>query len=400
MIRVNEAKLLLQEQVRSLRPMSIPLESATDYILAEDIFSSIDIPCFNQSSMDGFAVCFGPEPGLQDFTIIGEIQAGDTRNYTLHPGEAYRIFTGAPVPECTDAIVMQEHAVIRDHSIHADAPITRGAYIRLRGAQTKSGERVMKAGTVLTPAAIGFLASLGYEKITVIRKPRVTIIVTGNEIVPPGGSLRFGEVYESNSYSLRAALLQLQLEVNPVVMVRDVKSGLIAAIRQALKNTDLLLISGGISVGKYDFAKEALETTGVETIFYKISQKPGKPLFAGKVGEKIIFALPGNPASVMVCFYEYVFAAIRFMSGYPPESDAVHYRKLLKPVNNSEDRDCFFRAKNCSEGILPLEGQDSYMMQSFAQADSFIFVPANQIVEQGESVEVHPIPVNLNPGLL
>lgn len=396
MIRVNEAKRLLQEQVRALNHLIVPLEFATDHILAEDVCASIDIPSFHQASMDGFAICFGTEPGLLNFRIIGEIQAGDTHKYSLRPGEAFRIFTGAAIPDYTDAIVMQEHALFQGNTIHVEVPIRRGAYIRLRGTQTISGETVLKAGSVLTPAAIGFLASLGYDKVNVIRNPRVTIIVTGNEIVQPGIGLEYGQVYESNSFSLRAALHQLHIAVNPVAIVRDVKSELIVAIHKAIKDADLVLISGGISVGKYDFAKEAVETAGVETIFYKIAQKPGKPLFAGKLGDKIVFALPGNPASVMVCFYEYVFPAIRLMSGYAPAGSEVRNEKLLKSVSNPEDRDCFIRAKRCSDGILPLEGQDSYMMQSFAQADSFIFLTGKKTLAQGENVEVHPIPVNLN----
>lgn len=394
MITVEQAKRILNEQVKALPARELALESVVGQVLAEDVFAPIDIPSFDQSSMDGYAVRFGSE-SFNRFRIAGEIQAGDVSAHTLKENEAFRIFTGAPVPGNADAVVMQEKTQVDSNVVIATEEIRQGSFIRRKGAQTMTGDCAMQKGNVLTPAAIGYLASLGITRVKTHGKPRVSLVITGNEIVQPGNPLQHGQVYESNSWCLRAALEQYGINVIHTATTCDELNVTRTIIAHAMLHSDLVLITGGISVGKYDHVHEALAQSGVDTLFYKIAQKPGKPILAGRSGDKMIFALPGNPASVLVCFYEYVYPSLRRMMGFSAPLSNARKARLLQPVSNNDDRVCFVRAKYSGDGVLPLEGQESYMMQSFAQADCFIVVPPRQNIGKGMLVDCHTIPQTL-----
>lgn len=397
MISVQQAKQFVDEQVETLQSVKMNIEDAVDFILAENIFSPIDIPSFNQASMDGYAVFAGDRENRRYFKLSGEVKAGDKGDFHLHEGEAVRIFTGAAVPVNADAVIVQEKATELNGVVNVDGSFHKGAYIRQKSAQTKKGDLAIKKSSVLTPAAIAHIASLGMNEILVYRKPCISIVVTGNEIVSPGNTLLPGQVFESNSFSIRAALTQFRIPVTAISMVRDDRNELKRCVEENLAQCDILLVTGGISVGKYDLVEEILGDLEVKTIFYKISQKPGKPMYMGKLGSKIIFALPGNPASVLVCFYEYVFPAIRKMMGYEKINREKIKMKTSAEIINNEGRACFIRAKMENDKIHPLEGQDSYMLHSFSIADAFIFIPGDKKqIHEGEEVEVHPIPGSIN----
>lgn len=394
MISVDEAKNCIRDLVPEMKPKTVALMDSVGCVLAGDVTSAVNIPAFDQSSMDGFAVRFA-DGNTQRFSVQGEIPAGSSRKIQIRQGEAYRIFTGAPVPDETDAIVIQEAAEVCEETMSSTDAIKPGAFIRRAGTQTKQGDIVLRAGTILTPAAIGYLASCGVAQVPVIGKPKVAMVITGNELAVPGQPLLPGQVYDSNSFALQAALRQFGIPVYSLQFVRDDKEELSRIVATAIADADVVLISGGISVGKYDFAGQVLEQCGVETFFYKVAQKPGKPLFAGKTNGKTIFALPGNPASVLVCFYEYVVPAIRVMMGYPWQVRKPERRKLTMQLENKDDRTSFVRARQDGINVTPMEGQDSYMMRSFAAADCFIKVPRLSSFRKGESVEVSLIPVHL-----
>lgn len=397
MISIAEAKKLLDEQVEALLPVQLTIAEAVDRVLAEDIFSPVDLPLFDQSAMDGYAVRMAAEKDRNSFELVGEIKAGDAGAIQLAEGQAVRIFTGAPVPVTADAVVIQENVTEEQGIVYVDGQVTEGAFIRKKSAQAKMGNRVLRKGAVVTPAMVGFLASMGIRSVQVSKRPCVSLLVTGNEIVSPGQPLLPGQVYECNSFSIRAALKQFQVPVQSTLFAKDQRKDLLEQVETGLRNADLLLITGGISAGKYDLVGEALQELGVETIFYKVAQKPGKPLFAGRLGKKIVFALPGNPASVLVCFYQYVFPAIRKMMGYSNADYGTKKLPLLRALRNEDGRDCFFRAKLEKDGVLPLEGQDSYMLHSFAPADAFILIAGDKkYTAEGEEVEVHPVPRHLN----
>ncbi len=395
MITVEEAKELLFGRVQKSKAIELSLKNTFGFVLSEDILSPIDLPLFDASSMDGYAVAGNGNIKQKVFEVMGEIKAGDGNAYDLKPGQALRIFTGAPVPSSADGIVIQEKVESKNGSIYLSEEFRKGNFIRKKGSQIKQGELALSKGTLLNPACIGLLASLGIEKIMVYKKPNVSLIVSGDEIISPGNDLKGGEIYESNSFSLQAALQQMQINVSSVNSVRDDKNQLKKIVEESLLCSDIVLITGGISVGKYDFVFEVLNELKVKTIFYKVSQKPGKPLYAGTINGKYIFALPGNPASALVCFYEYVYPSIRKMCGIENASLLTEKLKLLKDISHNEDRALFIRAKKTDEGVLPLDEQDSAMLRSFAEADVLIYIPKErQDINQGELVEVHLLPLN------
>jgi molybdopterin molybdotransferase len=394
MISIEEAKKLLSGQVVRSVPVDVIIAQAVGCVLAEDIFSQIDLPSFNQSEMDGYAIS-SVEKNNNCFEVIGEIKAGDDSSLQLQSGQAVRIFTGAAVPASADTVVIQEKVEQTNGSVYLTDDFKKGDCIRLQGSQVKEGELALKKNKFLNPAAIGFLAALGVSRVKIFKTPDVSILVTGNEIVNPGNKIKPGEIFESNSFALDAALKQMDIPVKNIFSSVDNKDELKNKIEKCLHDSDIVIITGGISAGKYDLVFDALNELNVETIFYKVAQKPGKPFLFGKLNDKLIFALPGNPAAVLVCFYEYVYTAIRMMQGFENTTLPVLKLKLLKEIIKKEDRGLFIRAKKINDGVMPLDKQDSNMLGSFAEADSLIYIPnETKIIEPGEEVEVHLLPFN------
>ncbi len=314
MISVKEAKEKIEGNVALLQPKVLPLQKILGLTLAENVYAKFDIPSFAQSSMDGYAIRF--EDKNFPLSVQGKIAAGDSKSYTITKKQSARIFTGAPLPANADTVVMQEKVVVEDGKILIkDEALQQGDYVRNKGTEIKAGDIALKAKTLVTPAAIGFLAAIGIAEVAVYPSLHVSIIITGNELQQPGNELLFGHVYESNSFSLSAALKALGVEEIQILYAEDKPEVVESTLKKALEETDLILLTGGISVGEYDFVLQATENCGIEKQFHKIKQKPGKPLYFGTKDNKVVFGLPGNPASVLSCFYEYVSPAIAKMMG-------------------------------------------------------------------------------------
>lgn len=399
MISISQAKSLLFKIIQPLQPVNRLVSDSEGYILENDLYSDISIPMFNQSAMDGYAV------RIEDATLAskenitlpvkGEIQAGGFYNGPIPPNSAVRIYTGAPVPELTRCVVRQEYVKTDGKSVTiASEDIANENNIRPAGSGIKKGDVALKKGVKLTPAAIGFLTTLGISETKVIRKPDVGLLSTGNELRKMGEKLQHGEIYESNSSMLNAALRQSGFTAHSANPVRDTLQDLKTSLENLLNLSDVVVTTGGISVGKYDLVKPTLEELGVEQIFYKIKQKPGKPIYAGKKGEKLIFALPGNPASALVCFYEYVLPSIKKMSGYSDYELPKKYISLAHPFAMKDSRDIFFKASIKDDQVTILGGQGSDMLQTFAEANALVLLPAGEKQYQpGDSVETHLLPV-------
>lgn len=395
MIPVEEAKRILFSKAGKATVVTVDLLGASGCVLAESVFSPIDLPSFNQSAMDGYAVASVNLKNKKQFEIVGELKAGDAGSIFLQPGQAVRIFTGAEVPVSADSIVIQEKAERVNGSIYLSEDFHPGDCIRFKGSQIKKDELALTKDTFLNPAAIGFLAALGITQVPIYKKPEVSIIVTGNELIKPGHVLNDGQVYESNSFSLHAALHQLHIRPKFIFTALDEINELKNKIEKCLVDSDLIILTGGISVGKYDLVHDALKSLEVETLFYKVAQKPGKPFFSGMWNGKPVFALPGNPAAVLVCFYEYIYPIIRTMQGFKNKSMPEVKLKLLKTISKKEDRALFLRSSVMHDGVMPLDKQDSNMLFSFAEADSLIYVPIeSEGINQGTMVEVHLLPFN------
>jgi molybdopterin molybdotransferase len=393
MISVTEAKNIIAENVTALSPLSLPLQQAAGLTLAEDIYALTDIPAFPQSSMDGYAFCFADYQPLKKLKIIGEIAAGSNEIFTLGVGSTVRIFTGAAVPRGADTVVMQEKVkAINGELIIEDENIKVGANVRSKGSEIKAGVLGLEKETLLSPAAIGFLAGMGIEKVKAYSNPKISIIITGNELQMPGKTLQYGEVYESNSFAMKAALKQLHIDTIEIHYVTDQPEIVTDALKKALEKSDIVLFTGGISVGDYDFVLQASAECGVEKLFHKIKQRPGKPLYFGKKENKLVFGLPGNPSSVLTCFYQYVVPALEKISKRKTILQTLKV-PLSKPFQKSTPLTHFLKGIYDGKKATPLDAQESYRLSSFSIANCLIQIDEEATsVKEGELVTVYLLP--------
>ena len=394
MISVNEAKQIVLSQASSLPAVRQSLQNAAGKVIAEDIYAPIDIPAYAQSSMDGYAFSFTDWNKNKSFlTIEGEMAAGSAEQFTVSPGNAARIFTGAAVPAGADTVVMQEKTKIENGQlIITDEGIAKGTNIRLKGSEIKSGELALARNSLLSPPAIGFLAGIGVTDVFIYPFPSVSIIVTGNELQTPGLPLEHGQVYESNSFSLQAALKQLQITDVKMYKAEDELDAVKQAIYDALKSSDVVFLTGGVSVGDYDFVAEAARQNDVGQLFHKIKQRPGKPFYFGKKENKLVFGLPGNPASVLTCFYEYIEPALKKMSNQP-SAVQVKYAELATTFKKAAGLTHFLKGFYDGKNVTALHAQESYRLSSFAKANCLIKIDeAIMVCEAGEPVEIHLLP--------
>ncbi|MCE7066368.1 gephyrin-like molybdotransferase Glp [Dyadobacter sp. CY326] len=395
MITVNEAKQRILANSKPLPVETLAIENALGRVLAEHINTPLSLPSFRQSSMDGYAIIHTDiSKERSALTLTGESKAGQTNIQTLQAGSAMRIFTGAPVPENATAVIMQEHTSVENGVVIINEfPVEAGKNVRNIGQQIKEGAVALEKGTLLSPGSIGFLQGMNVWEASVYKKPKVGLLITGDELLKKGDPIVFGKIYESNSSMLAAALQQegiLDLEIK---YSDDDLESTIQALTELSEKHDMVLASGGISVGDYDFVGKAMEAIGAETIFYKVRQKPGKPLLFAKKEQKLFFALPGNPASSLVCFYEYVLPALRIMSGrQDPFLRSLKMSSKYAYTFNGE-RDEFLKGLIENDAVIPLDGQESFALRSFAIANAIIYLPTSQnVVKEGDLVEVHLLP--------
>jgi len=394
-ITFEKARELLRENLFLLDSLEVPVRDALSYILAEDIFSPIDLPPFSNSAMDGYALRYqkSSEKPTTFVLLKHEMRPGEFKGINLAPGEAIRVFTGSPIPSNTDAVVMKEFTEVKGNLLWVKKEIKKGENIRLKGEEIKKGQNVLKKGTYLGPAHIAFLSMMGISNVVVTRKPRVYVIVTGDEIMEPGRELLPGKVYDANSFSLHSLLIEAGLKEVKVRRVRDNFDEIRKEFYKAIEFADIILFSGGISAGEYDFVKDLMKKEKVKTVFYKVRQKPGKPIYFGVKHKKLVFALPGNPASIIVCFYEYVYPAIRRLSGFKEIFLSEKKKVLLKEIKKKTDKLWFLKGKIREEGVLPLDFQQSHMLSSFAKADALIVAPRRRkLITKGERIRVHLLP--------
>ncbi|RZS92526.1 gephyrin-like molybdotransferase Glp [Aquimarina brevivitae] len=390
MISVPEAISFIQQIPISHKIQEVPLSDAGYKILGRTTVSKINMPPFRQSAMDGYAVQLHNSAA---YKVIGEIKAGDAVDIELAQGEAVRIFTGAPVPKTANCIIIQEHTERKGDYFIATKNYTANQNIRPVGEQIKEGDIALKKGTMLTPAAIGFLAGLGFAKVPILPAPKVGIITTGNELVEPGNPLPTGKIYESNTIQLQACLSKAGINGITTYKVQDDYPSTVNTIANAMANNDLILISGGISVGDYDFVKEALQELAVKQTFYKVNQKPGKPLYFGTHDQTYIFALPGNPASSLTCFYIYVIPLLHRLLGYPHTGLKKAVFKLSKALSKPGSRAQFLKAQVKDGECHILEGQNSSMLHTYSVANALAYIPENLTsLQAGENIEVYLLP--------
>ena len=340
--------------------------------------------------MDGFALCLH---NSNIYSIVDEVKAGDSKNPILNPGECVRIFTGAVVPDAAEAVIMQENTVRNNNKLTIQVTVKEGQNIRSVGSQVKKGTFPLEKGQVLQASGLSFLQSLGISQVKVVRSPKAAIILTGNELISSGESLTRGKVYESNSILLKSALMQQGIEAELISSTEDNLEATINILKKAFLTADIIIVSGGISEGDYDFVKQALEDLDVKEIFYKVRQKPGKPLFFGKKEQSFIFALPGNPASTLTTFYVYVLPLLCRLKG----SQSTGLIRLQIPIahdfDSKEPRALFLKATIRNHNVSILDRQQSSMLVSFAKANALVYIQEKGVcLKKGDLVETLILP--------
>ncbi|WP_336703246.1 molybdopterin molybdotransferase MoeA [Chryseobacterium indologenes] len=394
-ISVSEARKIIENQIFRTEKIELSLLEAQGFYAAEEIRATLDVPSFDNSAMDGYGFRFDDLAEHTELKVTQIIPAGISKNdFVLGRGEAVRIFTGAKIPYGVDTVVMQEKVELNENLIHCkDIEIQKGENIRLKASQTLSGTVIIEKNTYINHALIGFLAGFGIEKVTVYQRLKMGLVFTGNELVEPGNPLSEGEIYNSNKYTLQAALAEINHQFSYIKHAEDTEEATFHAIREALQHNDVVLITGGISVGDYDYVKPALEKLNVKELFYKIRQKPGKPLFFGTQNEKFIFALPGNPASVFSCYHQYVKPFLLGCFGresFAEEEDFAISESYVKKKNNEQTQ--FLKAFYSKGNVHILNGQESYKMNSAAQANCLVeFSETATEIHIGEKVRIWKI---------
>lgn len=396
-----QADVALAKILESIEPVraaeTVDIRSALGRILAEDITSPINVPSGTNSAMDGYALNAAdiPDQGQAELQLAGTALAGSPWQHEVSRGECVRIMTGAIMPPGTDTVVMQEHVQVGEQVVRIDHTVQAGSNVRQAGEDIATGDTVLTGGTEITPADIGLIASLGLAEIRVCRRLNVAFFSTGDELRSIGETLDAGEIYDSNRYTLFGMLQRLGVEINDMGVIRDDPDALKEAFEKGAADADILITSGGVSVGEADYVRDILQSVG-EINFWKVAMKPGRPLAFGRINNCHFFGLPGNPVSVMVTFYQFVQPAIKHLMGAeviePIQFSVVCQSRLKKKPGRVEyQRGILSRDENGQLTVRKTGMQGSGILRSMAQANCFIILPMEcGQVEPGTEVNVQP----------
>jgi len=375
LLGIDEALAQVLAQVRTLGFEDVPVAAATGRVLAQDARALVDLPPFASSAMDGYAVRAADTPGR--LAIRGQSAAGSPYEEELRPGEAAVISTGAVVPEGADAVVPVEVAEREDDAVRVEV-VLPGAHVRPRGGDARSGEVIGSAGHALRPTQVGALAAVGLGTVVCARRPRVAVLATGSELRAPGEPLGPGEIYESNTALISAQIRSAGGEAIVLGPVADDRAETLRALERGLES-DVLITSGGVSVGPHDLVRAALRELGAAEVFWRVAVKPGKPIAFATRGETLVFGLPGNPVSSLVGFELFVRPALLALQGAAQPQPAFLPGRASSdlPRNDARDELVRARARVEPEGVVlePLTGQESHMIARAFPADALVLVP-------------------------
>lgn len=378
MVPYEEAVGRVLEQIRPLPPVSMPLRDARGLALAESIVSPHDVPGFDNSAMDGYAiVASDTAPASSDrpavLRLIDDLPAGSAPTVTVTTGTAAKIMTGAPVPPGADAVVPWEDTEPRDRAVAVLVPVAPRKHVRPRGEDVRAGSQVVAAGTVLRPVHLGVIASVGRDRVHAVPRPRVAVLSTGDEIVAPGGTLAAGQVFDANATLIAAMCEAAGAKVTLVGSVGDDPKAVATWLDDAAGVADLIVTSGGASVGEHDWLRDVLERHG-ELALWRVAIKPGKPVAFGRVEDRPVLALPGNPGSAFVGVHVFVAPVIRALGGRDPAPRMV--RAILNDdVRGSPSRTLFCRVRLAGNRAFPLPAQSSVVLSNIIPTEGFAIVP-------------------------
>jgi molybdopterin molybdotransferase len=404
MLTYEEALSKVLAEATLLPTRQVALDGLLGHVLAEPIKVRFDLPSFNNSAVDGYGVltrdlATADSRNSVRLDLIGEIKAGSALSFSLNSGSAIKVLTGAVVPPNVEAVVMREFCEEKEGGVFITTSVQTGENIRFKGAEVKAGDTVLQHGKRIGPAELALIATVGEREATVYASPRVALVVTGDELVPPGSELQPGQIFDSNSYALKAALKCFGVADCQVFYAKDTLAATTEAFSKAIEHADLVISSGGVSVGDHDYVKKALEQLKVQTVFWKIAIKPGKPVYFGKVPQsagrnKLVFGLPGNPVSVLVTYHQFVKPALKKMMGITDLKTNRYTAKLTNSIWKKAGRLDFMRgqlkpAQDGSLSVTAVKEQDSHMLTGLSAADALLHFAADaEHISAGDNVTI------------
>ena len=396
MISVRDGQAQILARIGApLAPELLPLTRALARVLSDDFAAPFDVPPADNSAVDGYAVGSAdiPARGTRDLVVIGDLAAGFVFEGKLGAGQALRIMTGAPMPAGADTVYPQEVVQRGSDSIRV-GPIDKGANVRLAGEDVRMGEVVIEAGSVLRPQEIGLMASLGAWQVSVRRRPRVALLSTGDEVAEPGTPRRPGQIYDANRFTLRGSIEQCGGEVIDLGIVPDVRDTLRASLEDAARAADVVVTSGGVSVGVYDLVKDVLQELGAID-FWQVAMQPGRPFAVGRIGSALFFGLPGNPVASLLSFLLFVRPALYKLAGrrrlFPETWQARAREPMRKKTGRTEYKRGILAFRDGDWEVCTTGPQGSGILSSMVAGNCFVVLEeARGDVKAGERVTVEP----------
>jgi molybdopterin molybdotransferase len=376
---IDEALALVLDGIAPLPVERAGLAAAAGRVAAEDAAARVDLPPFDRSAMDGYAVRAADTAAGAPLRLAGGVAAGDVASEALAPGTAVAVSTGAALPPGADAVLQSELAEARDGVVAPAQAIDAGRHVRFRGEDVRAGDVLARRGEMLTLPRVSALASAGVGEVAVHRRPRLHLLVTGSELLPLGAPPEPGRIHESNGLMVRLLAERAGAELTDHGIVADDRAATSAAVEAGLQG-DVLVVSGGVSVGPHDHVKPAFEAHGAEEVFWRVRIKPGKPLWFGRTGTSLVFGLPGNPLSSIVCFCVFIEPALRRLQGERDARPRFARGRLAAPAGPSDNRTTFLTARIVpgEDGVLeatPTERQGSHMTGALGESDGFAIAP-------------------------
>jgi molybdopterin molybdotransferase len=387
MISEDKARRRVLLNVHSLGERIVPLSEALDCFSARDVVARLPLPMFDNSAMDGYAVVASSSNQGTRLHVNGEQPAGIDRQLRISPGEAVRIFTGAPIPAGADAVVMQEDTTREGDEIVVNVDVGPGEFIRQRGCDLAEGQKILGLGERIRPTTIAILASQGFTDVTVGGQVNAAIVSTGDEVVAPGSKLDRGQIYDSNSILLEALVRHCGGRVKLAEHCPDQRERLIQAIQRGIKS-HILVITGGVSVGEHDLVQAALRTLGAKIDIWRVAIKPGKPFLFGQASGCAVFGLPGNPVSGFVTFLQFVRPAILKMMGAKNVDLRKVPAKLAVDLTNEGDRPHYVRGRIDNGTFVPIGRQESHALFGLSQSNALLRIAVGQSLRAGEIVDI------------